>query len=166
MSNAGQKGKISPKMIEKLTKVIAAGNYVNVACQFCGISEATYYVWINRGLAEAERLEKLAQHGVDAIPDEREGIYLEFLEAVKRAETEGEVAAVAHVRTAMSTSWQAAMTYLERKHPDRWGRKDRNVNINVESTEKVDLSRLSDDELATLESIMMKAEASQDATRH
>lgn len=31
------------------------------------------------------------------------------------------MAAVAYVRQAMPMSWQAAMTYLERKYPKLWG---------------------------------------------
>lgn len=166
MSNAGQKGKISPEMIEKITKVIAAGNYANVACQFCGISEVTYYAWINRGIAEAERIEKLNAQGVEALPDKKEGIYLKFLKAIRKAETEGEVAAVAHIRNAMGNSWQAAAWYLERKHHERYGRRDKSVNVNMNQEANVDLSSLSDEELVTLENLMLKAEAAGDATRH
>lgn len=47
-------------------------------------------------------------------------------ELVEKAEAEAEVQAVARVQAASRNPnhWQAAMTFLERRHPDRWRRKD------------------------------------------
>jgi hypothetical protein len=35
------------------------------------------------------------------------------------------VTAVGYVRSAMQSSWQAAMTFLERRDPENWSRRDR-----------------------------------------
>lgn len=43
--------------------------------------------------------------------------YRQFWQAVKDAEREAEVRAVAMVQKHMANNWQAAMTYLERKFP-------------------------------------------------
>jgi hypothetical protein len=52
-----------------------------------------------------------------------EALIGDFRDAVKRAEREAEIRAVAIIQNHMARSWQAAMTYLERKFPGRWGRR-------------------------------------------
>ena len=57
---------------------------------------------------------------------EKEGSkYFQFWQAIKDAESAAEAEAVAQVRLASRESWQAGMTWLERKFPDRWGRHER-----------------------------------------
>lgn len=80
------------------------------------------------------------------------------------AEAEAEVHAVAIVRRAMSEDWRAALAYLERRHPDRW-RAHRTTELTgpdggpiaTEHTQKLDLRRLSDAELAQLELLTRRA---------
>ena len=103
----GRKTKLTPETQERIVSAIRAGNYANVAAEYAGIGETTFYRWLQEG-SEAE-----------------DGIYRDFREAVKTAEREAEVRAVAMVQKAMPDNWTAAMTYLERKHPGRWGRRDR-----------------------------------------
>ena len=55
----------------------------------------------------------------------KSGLYLEFLEAVKKAEASAEIRTVALIETAANQAWQAAAWWLERKHNDRWGRKEK-----------------------------------------
>ena len=62
---------------------------------------------------------KIAQ-GPDAPPE-----YVEFFEALEKAEADAEVFDIALIRqAAQGGSWQAAAWIRERKAPDRWGRKD------------------------------------------
>lgn len=103
----GRKSKLTPELQEKILFTIRLGNYTKTACLSVGITEASYYSW----LAQGEKA--------------KVGKYFEFLEAVKKAEAEGEAHLVGMVVSAGPTNWQAAMTILERKYPDRWGRKDR-----------------------------------------
>lgn len=111
----GEVGGRGPKLTEEvhdaIVRSIGLGNYATVAAGTAGIHTSTFYAWIQQG-------ERDRAAGV-------ESIYSAFSDAVKKAEDEAEAAAVTHVRAAMRDSWQAAMTYLERKHPKRWGRKDR-----------------------------------------
>ena len=104
-------GKIDPDIIAEITKVIRAGNYAQVAAQYVGISESTFYRWMERGEKDPDRLDK-------------GGLYRELWESVKKAETQSEVRAVAIIQDHMKLNWAAAMTYLERKHPRRWGRRE------------------------------------------
>jgi len=130
---AGRPTKLTPQLQEKICKYISEGNYLNVACDAVGISDQTYNSWLHRGD------EELKNGG---------GIYSSFLEAVKRASAEQEAriaerllaGAMPGVRktvtkdgpdgqtvevTETGGDWLAAATYLERRHPDRWGRRDR-----------------------------------------
>jgi hypothetical protein len=66
--------------------------------------------------------------------DPEQARYVEFLEAVTRAETRAEVAAVTHWRAAFATDWRAARDYLVRRVPDRWAATTR-VQISSEEAE-------------------------------
>jgi len=93
---------------EKRAKVIAlvkAGNYKKVAAAACGIHYDTLMYWQTRGKREEK------------------GMYREFYEALEQAEGEGEARLV--VKIVEDGSWQALMTILERKYPERWGRLSR-----------------------------------------
>jgi transposase len=103
----GRRTKLTPEVQDKIVGAIRAGNYAAVAAEYAGITESCFYLWLRRGRAEGE------------------GIYFQFLQAVKEAEREAEVRAVAIVQKHMADNWTAAMTFLERKFPDRWGRRDR-----------------------------------------
>jgi len=54
----------------------------------------------------------------------KSGKYFRFFRSIKKAEGEAEVHAVAIIRQSMGKSWQAAMTWLERKNPKDWGRRE------------------------------------------
>ena len=60
----------------------------------------------------------------EADPD---SAYGEFLQLVRLAEAAGEAANVKVIREAShdSKQWTAAAWLLERKYPDRWGKRDR-----------------------------------------
>jgi transposase len=103
----GRPTKLTPQVQERIVGLIAAGSYAEPAARAAGISASTFYSWMERGQLEED------------------GIFREFREAIKRAEAEAEISAVKVVTSAMPRSWQAAMTFLERKHPDRWGRRSR-----------------------------------------
>ncbi len=111
--SATSRTKLTPELQEALVQAIRAGNYAAVAVQYAGISRSTFYRWMQRGQRA------------------KSGLYCEFFEAIRRAESQAEVRAVAILQGHMKDSWRAAMTFLERKYPDRWGRKDR-LKIDIE----------------------------------
>ncbi len=104
----GRPTKLTKQVAEKIEAAIRAGNYAEAAARSAGIDPSTYYRWMERG--ESTKREDRP--------------YREFREAIKKAEGEAEVHAVALVRKAMPDNWQAAMTYLERRYPDRWRRRE------------------------------------------
>ena len=104
---AGRKLKLTPETQERICTAIAAGNYTVVAAAFAGIGQSTFYRWMESGEAATS------------------GVYREFWEAVKKAESQAESRNVALIERAANEHWQAAAWWLERKHSDRWGRKER-----------------------------------------
>lgn len=107
MPKTGRPSKLTPERSLKIIDAVRAGNYAEVAARFAGINERTFYKWMEKG---------------EQRPDSPYG---HFRQAIKDAEAAAEIHAVVQVRQAMSTNWAAAMTYLERKFPTRWARKDR-----------------------------------------
>jgi transposase len=111
-----------PRILSEATRSrvaasLQAGNYVETAAAFAGISASTFYSWMARGRAEILRVEA----GGD--PDPGEVDFVEFVETVEKARADAEVRAVHAVQKAANDgTWQAAAWFLERSHPQRWGR--------------------------------------------
>jgi hypothetical protein len=89
-----------------MVEAIRAGNYAPTAAEYAGIGTSTHYDWCKKGEA-----------GVTP--------YVEYLEAIKKATADAEVRNVALIQQAATTTWTAAAWYLERKHFDKWGRRER-----------------------------------------
>ena len=105
--------KLNQGMIEALSEYIRKGNYACVACALCDIQESTYYNWL-------EQAGKDSQKGL-------ESIYTTLMESIKRAEADAEALMVKTARDAAveKKDGYLAITVNERRHPERWGRKDR-----------------------------------------
>jgi hypothetical protein len=98
--------------LTELLQSIANGNRREVACQVVGISARTLYRWIEQGDAGQEP-------------------QAQFVKALKRAEALSESKIVANVIAASEKPqfWAAGMTYLERKYPDAWGRRNDDSSV-------------------------------------
>jgi len=103
--------KLTDDRRHKICLAIEAGNYNVVAAQACGVGETTFYRWMREG------------------EEATSGAKREFWMAVKDAEAKAETSNVEIIKKAAITSWQAAAWLLERKHFDRWGRKDRQEHV-------------------------------------
>lgn len=103
----GRPSKLTPERQQKLADAIRAGNYYETACTYAGIDYSTFRLWMTAG-------EKATR-----------GKFFEFFETITRAESEAEARAVALWQKAMPEDWRAAQMFLERRHPDRWGKQDR-----------------------------------------
>lgn len=131
----------NPDLIKKLTQLIQAGCYVYVAAEAVGIGERSFYRWMARG------------------EEETSGMYRQFWQEIKKAEAVAEAKMLMVINEASRTNWTAAAWFLERKFPDRWGRKDRvqidaSVTNNDVSTTKQNMiewvNGLSDEEIERL----------------
>lgn len=92
--------------VQVLLAAIAEGNYRETACKLAGISKVTFYNTLKR--AEAGEPSAVA-----------------FVNALEKAEACAENELVNNVRRAsqLPQFWAAGMTLLERKSPEKWGRR-------------------------------------------
>lgn len=102
----GRKPDLNPAVQEFVCQAIRAGTPPETAAVYAGIHRATYYRWMQRG-------------------QDRPGAYRDFRDAVQKALADFEVRNVTIVQQAATKNWVAAMTLLERRFPERWGRRDR-----------------------------------------
>jgi hypothetical protein len=103
---SGRKLKITEDMIDKFIGAIKVGAPIVSACGCAGISETTFYKWMQ--WADSERQDSET--------------YALFREDIKRAQ--GEAAQrwlVIIEKAALGGSWQAAAWKLERKYPNEFG---------------------------------------------
>lgn len=136
----GRPTKLTPELQEEMIKVIQAGNYVETACAFVGLSKNTFYDWLKRAARETERLAKNPR----ARMKKSEAPYVEFSDAVKRAQGQAEVRDVLLIAKAAEHVWQAAAWRLERKFPDRWGRRSPHEEVHKDQgplIQVIDLDR-------------------------
>jgi len=129
----GRRTKLTPELQTTIIEGLRLGNYAIVAAQFAGISESCYYKWIRRG-----------EDDMAAGEDTK---FSQFVQSIKHAEAEAETRAVAQVMQAGQDSWQASMTYLERKFPGRWSRGERVEHTGTVKVAAINLAALSDAEL-------------------
>ena len=128
--------KLTPEIQARIVTAIRAGNYAGPAARSAGISEPTYYRWLERGA------------------NEEQGIYREFHDAVRRAEADAEVHAIVVIRKGMERDWRAALAYVERRYPERWRRRGANEEGPREESglgrDAIDPKELTDAELRRL----------------
>lgn len=106
----GPRSKLTKRRKTKIVDALKNGAYREPAARAAGIGESTLYRWLEQGEADLE-------HG-------RSSPERELWEAIQKAEGEAEDEAVKIVMDAgRAGDWKAAMTYLERKHPAKWGRR-------------------------------------------
>ena len=129
----GRPTKLDERTQEKIISAIKAGNYIETAAAYAGISKNTLYEWLKRGEREKQRVEKSNKAKIK----KSEEIYVIFTDAVEKALAEAEMRDVLIIGKAAEKEWQAAAWRLERKFPDRWGRK-----LNVESKQELILPRV------------------------
>ena len=98
--------KLTPKLQERIAGFVRAGAYVETAAAAAGVSKVTLYAWLKRGAAD-------------------EGPFAAFAEAIEEAQALAEMRDLALIGKAAETEWTAAAWRLERKFPDRYGRRTR-----------------------------------------
>ena len=101
--------KLTPELIEKMIPSIEAGNYVETVCQAHGVHRTTYYKWIKKG-------EKA-----------KSGIYRHFFHSVRNAEARAEARLIEEWREKLQVSPTNYKDFLERRYPERWGKKETHV---------------------------------------
>ena len=119
---AGRPTKLTPQVQARIVQAIVGGNDITVAAAYAGIGKTTFYEWLERGRKEAARLAASSR----AKPKDSETPFAEFADAIQKAQADAETRNVALIaKAAQEGTWTAAAWWLERKYPERWGRKDR-----------------------------------------
>ena len=94
---------IDEAKVASLLTALKQGMHREAACALAGVSTAALRVWLQR--ADTEEL-----------------AYVKFAEAVAEAEAGVEHQQLSKVLNAKD--WQSGSWYLERKHPDRWAKRE------------------------------------------
>lgn len=121
----GRRTALTPEIQLRIVEAILAGNYFETACRYAGIAPSTGYEWIARGTEQSER--SCEPHFVD------------FADAIARANAQVEVQAVATLRKHGQRDARALMEFLMRRFPERWGN---SKQIEQEATADVDASQI------------------------
>src|SRR5215210_3615483 len=108
--------KFTSRRRNAILRKMCEGHYAKTAAETSGITEQTLYNWLKKG----EDPERHPEHAA-------------FLEAFRKAEATAEERAIKAVHAAFTDDWRAAMTYLERRHPGRWSKRQ---NVDVTSKEQ------------------------------
>lgn len=130
--------KLTPAVQERLLEAIKAGSYYEEAAAYAGITYQTFRNWMIAG-------EKA-----------KSGLQFEFFEAVTRAEAEAVVAAQKLWRSAFDADWRAIQAWMERRYPDRWGRKDR---VSIESMKRAEAEKIAREQGLDLEEVLVAIDA-------
>lgn len=119
-------------LIEALSEYVRKGNYAITACNLCHIPESTFYYWLN-----------LARKDEEQGATEEVSIYRRLLESIKRAEADAEALMVETARNAAveKKDGYLAITVNERRHPDRWGRRERH-DVNITETKTIQITSI------------------------
>lgn len=113
----GRPPKITATRVNAIVKAVEVGAPRTVAAEAAGIHEATLYRWVAQG--EDPKAARL---------------YRELREALTRADAQVEVEALTAWKAAWQDDWRAAMEYLARTRPSRYGRRERlDIDVRIQA---------------------------------
>lgn len=126
IDNRGQASKLTREVHDLIVSNVAMGAPVEVAASVAGVSHVSFYNWINRG-REVEGREAQALIDEQEVPSrsEHDDACVIFFKSVLKARAQWEALTLGKIQAAGDKSWQANAWLLERKYPERYGRKDR-----------------------------------------
>lgn len=124
----GRPAKLTDELTQTVYKLVAGGNYIEVAAASVGVSRETLFRWLREGARLRAKLDAFAtDEEADAYLNtltDHEVAQADFSHSMEKAQAEAETVDVLYIRKAAKDHWQAAMTRLERRHPKRWGRRE------------------------------------------
>ena len=113
--------KLTKRVCETICDGLKKGNYVTTCCQAVGIDNKTFYNWKKRG-------------------EKGEEPYKTFLEKVNESEAIGEMIHLEIIHdTAVSGNWLSSAWLLERKYPQRFGKRER-MELQTDNDFKLEIS--------------------------
>ena len=119
--NNGRPTKLNKDMCERICEGLRQGNYITTVCRANGISQRSFYAWKKKG-----------EQGLEP--------YKTFLERVEEAEAEGEMLHVGIIHdTALTGNWLSSAWLLERKYPERFGKREK-MALQTDNDFKLEIS--------------------------
>lgn len=98
---------LTEELADELVRLLSAGNYDETAAKAAGVAPRTFREWLQRGLSLRDADEP----------------YRQLRRRVDEARAKGEATHVARIaKAAQDGDWKASAWYLERAHPERWGK--------------------------------------------
>lgn len=94
----GRKTKLTKQTTERFIEAIEIGCTHSLACQYAGITPATFYGWMKQGK------EKQSKNKID------------FFNTIKRAEANGAISNLQLIKKAGLDDWRASAWIMERRH--------------------------------------------------
>lgn len=137
--------KLTPDIQARICDAIRKGATIETAAVYAGIVKDTLYQWLKKGRAA------------------KSGGYFDFVVALEHALADCEVQDLDTILVASKEYWQAAAWRLERRYPDRYGRRQRVEHATPDGkafpvSHTIDPSKLSDDELEALKRLLEAAQ--------
>lgn len=118
---SGRNTKLTPELIESISKCVMGGNYIETASAMNGIAKKTLYEWLKRGKSYIEFIDSGAS--LENCECKKEYLYADFVDAMQKAMAIAEARDVQNIdMAARSGAWQASAWRLERRNPRDWGR--------------------------------------------
>ena len=119
-----------PAIIQTVADSIKRGCYAVTACEVAGISQASYISYMAKGEEDVEK-------------GDNDSHYAKFFQAVKEAESacEQEVASMIKETALSKKDAYAGMMYLERRHPSRWAKRERQT-IDINKREEIIITQI------------------------
>ena len=105
LTAAGEPGKFTPDVLQRIVAALRMGHTVRDACVFAGLAVKTYQTWLRKG-----------QNGEEP--------YTLLCDVIERLQVQSITPAVECFHSAAKDDWKAAERLLARKRPEEWGSKD------------------------------------------
>ena len=132
----GPKSKLNKRTSKIIVEALRQVLPITRACNLAGISPPTFYRWLELGqenvsekyrnfYLECEKAEVECEESCLKVVRKAINGDLESTKTKEVYDKKGNLSAKEVNTTKNAPSWTAAMTFLERKYPERWGRHDR-----------------------------------------
>jgi hypothetical protein len=145
----GRPPKLTDEVWTILVDRVRRNNYISVVCQAAGIDTNTLtnymshakdcndYIRVNDLIDQLpESYKEVTEDIYNLFPADLQDklVYWYLFKDLKRAEAQGTIELSDMVRDAGPKNWLAAMTLLERRHPDMYGRREA-VDVSVQAAQ-------------------------------
>jgi len=146
LCNMSRPTKLTPETQREFLSALRSGCTRKDAARYVGVHPDSIYLWLKRGSEP-----------------EAEDPYREFFRLVNRAERSVKIRALGIIQQAQEGDWKAAAWWLERKHPEEFGRRDRlrvdghtSVNAKVTLAEDVEIAMTDESTREMLDALSLR----------